>query len=365
MARKSGPRRLRVGVIGAGAFAEVCHIPGLQSHPDAEVVALCGRRQDYARSMADRLGVHDTHTDYRELCQREDIDAVTIVTPNAYHAEQAIAAFQAGKHVLCEKPLAMTVAEARAMMGAADASGKIHQVAFTFRYLHGLQELRRRVRAGEIGEPYYLRVQYDSWDHLRPGCLGSWRDRRKEAGAGVLYDVGSHLFDAARYIFGPIEAASGFLHQVPRQRPDGRSGQLTDVETDDLATAWFRHVNGSRGQWWVSRVTPPYTKNGSLEVIGTEGALRASLSRGSRDSLERSGPTEPDWKAIPLPPRAYDGEPHALPTMMQSFVDACLRGKLDGDIDASFMDGLAAQQGLAAVMTADAELRWVRLDETG
>jgi predicted dehydrogenase len=365
MGNRSRSRRLRVGVIGSGAFAEVCHIPGLQSHPEADVVALCGRRRDHTRVMADRLGVRDAHTDYRELCERDDLDAVTIVTPNACHAEQTIAALQAGKHVLCEKPLAMSVAEARAMTGEADASGKVHQVAFTFRYLHGVQELRRRVRAGDIGEPYYVRVQYDSWNGLQPDCVASWRDRRQEAGGGLLYDVGSHLFDAVRYVLGPLEAASGFLHHVPRQRPDRHSGEPRDVETDDLATAWFRHVSGARGHWWVSRVSPTYTRNGSLEVIGTEGALRALLSRGSRDSLERSTPCEPDWQPVPLPPEAGDGEPHALGAMMRSFVDACLRGKLDGDIDASFGDGLAAQQGLAAVMAADAELRWVRLDETG
>jgi predicted dehydrogenase len=365
MENRSGSRRLRVGVIGSGAFAETCHIPGLQSHPLADVVALCGRRRDHTRAMADRLGVRDAHTDYRNLCGRDDLDAVTIVTPNACHAEHAIAALQAGKHVLCEKPLAMTVAEARRMMAAADASGKVHQVAFTFRYLQGVQQLRRRVRAGEIGEPHYLRVQYDSWDGLRPDCVVGWRDRQQEAGGGLLYDVGSHLFDAARYVLGPIEGASGFLHHVPRQRPDGRSGEPVNVETDDLATAWFRHASGVRGHWWVSRISPSYARNGTLEVIGTEGALRATLSRGIRDSLERSTPYEPDWQPVPLPPEARDGEPHALGAMMRSFVDACLRGKLDGDIDASFADGLAVQRGLAAVMASDAELRWVRLDETG
>src|SRR5205809_288011 len=135
------PTTLRFGVIGAGGFAEVCHVPGLQSHPAARVVALCGRRFEHARAMADRLGVPDVHTDYRELLAREDIDAVTITTPNAAHCEQALAAFAAGKHVFCEKPLGLDVAEARRMAEAASASGRIHQVAFTFRYTYDVQEL--------------------------------------------------------------------------------------------------------------------------------------------------------------------------------------------------------------------------------
>jgi predicted dehydrogenase len=359
-----GLRRLRVGVIGTGAFAEACHIPGLQSHPAAVVVALCGRRRPHARAMADRLGVRDVHTDYRELCERDDLDAVTVVTPNVCHAEQALMALRTGKHVLCEKPLAMTVAEARAMLEGADASGKVHQVAFTFRYLYGLQELRRRVRAGEIGEPYYLRVQYDSWNGLRPDCLATWRDRQQDAGGGLLYDIGSHLFDAARYVLGPLDSVTGFLQRVPRTRPDERTGEAMAIETDDVAAAWFRHGSGARGQWWISRISPPFARHGALEVLGTEGALRAMLSRGGRDSLERSTPSEPGWTPVPLPADAADGQPHALGAMMRSFVEACLRGKLDGDIDASFADGLAAQQGLEAVTVADAELRWVRLGET-
>jgi predicted dehydrogenase len=358
-------RQLRVGVIGTGAFAGACHIPGLQSDPSTVVVAVCGRDADRARALADRFGVPDVHTDYRELCARADLDAVTVVTPNACHAEQAIAALNAGKHVLCEKPLGMTVPEVRSMVQAAEASGRVHQVAFTFRYLYGLQELRRRVRRGDLGDPYYLRVQYDSWDGLQPDCLVGWRERRQEAGGGLLYDIGSHLFDAARYVLGPIETTTGFVHHLPRRGVDSRTGLPLDIETDDVAAAWFRHESGVRGQWWVSRASPPSGPNGLLEVVGPEGALRASLGRGGRDFLELSSPRHPEWQGVALPAAAADGLPHALSAMMRSFAEACRRGKLDGDLDASFHDGLAAQQGLIAVVSAHGGPSWVRLDETG
>ena len=178
----SEQRKLRVGVIGAGGFAEICHVPGLQTHPQAEVVALCGRREEHARAMADRLNVPDVHTDYRELCAREDLDAVTITTPNAVHAEQARAAFEHGKHVFCEKPLGVSVPEVRSMLETAEASGKVHQVAFTFRYTYGVQELRRRVRAGDIGEPYYVRLQWDGWGGLLPNWKAGWREKQGLAG---------------------------------------------------------------------------------------------------------------------------------------------------------------------------------------
>ncbi len=351
-------RKLRFGVIGAGEFAEVCHVPGLQSHPQAEVVAVCGRRYDHARAMADRLGVPDVHTDYRELCTRDDLDGVTIATPNVFHAEQALTAFGFQKHVFCEKPLGMNTTEAHEMVCAAETSGKVHQVAFTFRYAYGVRELRRRVRAGDIGQPYYLRIQYDGWDGLRPDWKIGWREKQDLAGGGVLYDVGSHLFDVARFVLGPIETVTGFFHHIPRRRIDSRTDKLTDVETDDIAAAWFRHESGVRGQWFISRATPPYTQNGYLEVIGPEGALRAGLSRGKVDVLEVSTPTQPDWKELPLSEEASDGKPHCLGIMMRHFVDACLREKLDADIDASFHDGLAAQQGIAAVIEANDRLIW-------
>jgi predicted dehydrogenase len=357
--------RLRVGVIGTGAFAEACHIPGLQSHPETDVVAVCGRRYERARALADRFEIQDAYDDYHELCARDDLNAVTIVSANPYHADQAITALRAGKHVLCEKPLGMTVHEARAMVAAAEASHKVHQVGFTFRYLYGLQELQRRVRRGDLGEPYYVRIQYDSWDGLRPGGVATWSERRDEAGRGLLFDIGSHLFDAARYILGPIESTTGFLHYLPREASDRDASLSVEVETDDVAAAWFCHENGARGQWWISRVTPSYVRNGLLEVIGPSGALRASLSRGSRDMLESSTPSQPDWRPVELPPAASDGSPHAMFAMMHHFVEACLRGKLDGDVDASFHDGFAAQQGLAAVLLAHGGPSWVRLQDTG
>jgi predicted dehydrogenase len=352
-----------VGIIGTGSFAEVCHVPGVRSHPGAEVVALCGRRVERVRKLADRCGIRDVHTDFRELCARTDIDAVTIAASNAVHAEQAIAAFRHGKHVFCEKPLGMTVAQAREMVRAAESSGRVHQVAFTFRYNFGVRELRRRLRAGDIGEPFYVRVQYDNWDGLKPDWRVGWREKQDMAGGGILFDLGSHLFDIARFVLGPIESAIGFAHHIPRQRADSDTGQPTAVETDDLANAWFRHVGGVRGQLFISRITPSFTPNGHLEVIGPDGALKAALSRGKFDSLKASRPTAPDWVDLPLPPAARDGEPHALGMMMRSFVDACLHGAIDPEVDASFHDGLAAQQAMAAVLESQRRECWVPLED--
>ena len=237
---------LRVGVIGIGAFAEQCHLPGLHSHPQAEVVAICGRRSDRLRSLADRFNVPAVHTDYRELCARSDLDAITIATANRDHAEHAIAAFAAGKHVFCEKPMATSVTRARQMVRAAEESGKIHQMAFTYRYLYGVQELRRRVRRGDIGVPHHLRAHVNTWEGLDPTLPLGFCGTGALEGGGVLFDMGPHLFDLARFMFGPIEVVTGFSQHVPR-RISGSGKGIEGIETDDLATAWFRHTNGVHG----------------------------------------------------------------------------------------------------------------------
>lgn len=355
------PSKLRVAVIGTGRFAQVCHIPGLLSHPAAEVVAVCGRRLDAARALANQFGIREAMEDVEELCARPDIDAITISSANVAHATQAITALRHGKHVFCEKPLAMTTGDAREMARIAAASGKVHQVGFTFRYNYGIRELRRRVASGDIGRPYFARIQYDRWDGLKPGWTSSWRERKETAGAGMLFDLGSHLFDISRQVLGPIDSVIGYTHVVARDAPDSATGAMAYVETDDLANAWIRHANGVRSQFFLSRVTPPFAPLGCLEIIGDHGALKAALSRGGVDFIKASSPTAPDWLDLPLPPEAADGHPHALGLMMRSFVDACLRGNLDSDLDASFNDGLAAQLAMSALLESQDTDRWMQV----
>jgi predicted dehydrogenase len=356
-------RNLRVGVIGTSSFAEICHIPGIRSHHRAEVVAVWGRRIEAAREMADKFGISKATDDLEALCADPEIDAVTIASANVVHAEQAICALRNGKHVFCEKPLAMSASEARAMADAARESGVIHQVAFTFRYNYGLRELRRRLAAGDIGTPFLARIQYDRWDALAADWKATWRDQKASAGAGILFDLGSHLFDITRHVLGPIGSVIGYTHVVPREAPDKVTGKMIRVETDDLVNAWMRLHNGLRGQFFISRVTPPFAELGYLEIVGEKGALKAALSRGGVDFLKASTPADPEWMDLPLPAEASDGKPHALGLMMHSFVDACLRGEVDESIDATFEDGLAAQLAMSALIESQASDRWVRLED--
>jgi predicted dehydrogenase len=345
----SNDRKLRFGVIGAGAFAEACHVPGLLSHPQTQVVAICGRRRERAQALADRFSIPFVTTEPAELCARDDLDGVSICTPNAAHREHALLAFSHGKHVFCEKPLGVSVGEAAEMTRAAEASGRIHQIAFTYRHLYGVAELRRRVAAGEVGEPYFFRAHHESWEGLLPAAAVGWRGLRGPSGGGVLYDSGAHLFDLARFVIGPIAAIRADLQLLPRR----------GIETDDLAAVCFRFASGIGGQWNASRITPPRAHN-YVQVVGPEGALEALLSRGGVDALRRSRPGHPGWEELPLPDRTRAGHAPALDRMMRSFVEACLRGHLSEGA-ASFHEGLAVQRAIAAAEEA-ASSGWVRLD---
>ena len=351
-------KKIRVAIIGTSSFAEVCHIPGILSHPNAEISAIYGRDAEKAKSLAAKFGIPYATDDLEALCADPNIDAVTIASANSAHANQAIIALSHGKHVFCEKPLAMNDSEADAMLKAAILSGKIHQVAFTFRYNFGIRELKRRIAAGDIGTPFHTRIQYDRWDGLAFTSRASWRDRREVAGAGLLFDLGSHLFDIHRHVLGPLDSVIGYTHTVPRMLPHKDSGELMEIETDDIVNAWIQHQNGLRGQFFISRVTPPFAELGYLEVIGSEGALKAALSRGGVDFLKASKPDSPEWINLPLPPEASDGKTHALDMMMRGFVDSCLAGKINLEVDATFEDGCAAQFAMSALMKSQTSMRW-------
>lgn len=333
-------------MIGAGAFARACHLPCLASHPQAEVAMLCGRDPTRTRALATEFGIAEITLEAAELCARTDIDAVTICTPNHMHARHAMIALAHGKHVFCEKPLALTVDEAAAMVDEASRRNVVHQVAFTFRHLFGVEELQRRVQDGEIGDPLVLRLHHQYFDGVRGGPDIRWQ-HTDAAGGGVLRDTGSHLFDLARFILGPIAAVRAELTF------SGRPG----VETNDVATVGLWYESGASGECFASRVTPAHQPN-FVEVVGAKGALHAQISRGGFDRLKSF--TRSQWQEVELPAEAGDGGFHALQRMMHSFVEGCLQGAPSKGA-ATFEDGLAVQQMISAAEEAALNHGWVKL----
>ena len=372
----SGEAIVRVAVLGAASFAEVAHIPGVNAHPRAEVVALYSRSLGRAREMAERCGVETASDDLDALLARDDIAAVTIASSNDQHHPYAMAALRAGKHVFCEKPMALAEAEASEMTREAMRRGLVHQIAFIFRHTYCLQELRRLVQAGEIGTPFYISMHGERITVEGAGVRNStWRDDSATQGAGQVGEMGSHFIDTANFVcgqrYGFITDVASVVHTPVREVRAG--DRVIAVDTPDLASILFRTEQGVQGNILTSKATPapaPYATihgqpgvgghMGYIIVTGERGALMASFSRGGGESLRRLEPGSDAWEPLPLPPEASDGQPHAVQRMMGSFIDSIIRGSA-GDVAATFEDGYRSQAAVDAVMRASASRSWERV----
>ncbi len=241
-------RILGIGIIGAGGIARGVHIPGYEALSNAQVLAVSDPIEAAREGVAQQFNIEDTYADFHEMLKRDDIDAVSVTTPNFLHAEATIAALEAGKHVLCEKPLAMNLQEAQAMVEASQRTGKKLMCGFNYRFAPEIQTLRHFAQAGEFGEMYYARTQA-----LRRRGIPGWGMfiSKEKNGGGPLIDIGVHMLDATMHVMGfpkPI-AVSGKTWQMFGKRSDvmGLMGQwdYKNFTVEDFAVAQVRFDNGS------------------------------------------------------------------------------------------------------------------------
>lgn len=356
---------IRVAVLGAAAFSEVAHIPGVNAHPNGEVVALFSRDLERAQAMAARAGVPEATNDLDALLARNDIHAVTVPSSNDNHYTYTMAALRAGKHVFCEKPMALSAPLAAEMTREARTRGLVGVIAFIFRHTYCMQEIRRLVRAGAIGQPHYVSIdsQGQSWHRATDA---TWRTFSGIHGAGQLGEMGSHLFDAINFTVGPSEGfiseVAAVTHTVARM-VTGPDGHPVPVETLDLASALVRTSGGLQGQMITSRASASAnpTGMGGLVVTGSEGALFCNFTRGDGEILRRQNPGGP-WEDLPMPEGALDGKPHGIYRMLGGFIDAILRGHPDADHDGDFLDGYRSQAAIDATIEAGMSRTWVAVD---
>lgn len=244
-----------------------------------------------------RFGFEEASTDWRSVIERPDIDVVDIVTPNDSHAEIAIAAAKAGKHVICEKPLARTVAEAKAMLDAVQAAKVIHMVAFNYRRTPAVALARKYIAEGRIGKILNFRGTYlQDWS-ADPNSPLSWRFSKKIAGSGTLGDIGTHVVDMARYLVGEIQAVNAMTKTyIPTRRLQaggvdklGAAEKSTDgprgvVDVDDEVLTMLRFESGAIGS--IEATRNAYGRNNFLtfEVHGEKGSIVFNYER--RDELQ-------------------------------------------------------------------------------
>jgi len=353
---------VKIGLIGCGGIAVANHLPAFQ-YCDAELSALCDPDAEALAKAASTTGIDATFTDAETMLAHADLDAVLIATPNKFHAPLALAAIHAGKHVLCEKPLAMNVGEAAAMLAAADAADVRHMVAFTYSFVPGFRYAAQLVRGGAIGEPRVLhgrRIYGDKFGtHLR------WRQHKSLAGTGVLGDFLSHRIDLAQRLAGPMTSVCCDLRIFEPER----GGEPADVE--DWVGLMARFRTGASGMLEASRVGTGHAAGATgpetMELLGTEGGVIYDLSTPYQVLL---GEPEQGFQPVAVPrelltvpgtPRdPFEGNPLRTFRYDQvfEFVQAIREGR---DCVPSFADGLAVQRIMAAAETSAAERRWVDL----
>lgn len=293
MARHS----IRVAVIGAG-MAGRAHAAGYRSAgtvfgidgPEARLVAVADANPRLADEAMRRYGFERAESSWEPIVAADDIDAVSVVVANDLHREIAEALLAAGKHVLCEKPLAPSVADAEAMAASAEAWGRVAAVGFNYRRSPAIAAIRDQITSGRLGETVHFNghAWYDYG--LDPMAPMSWR-YRGGPGSGVLADVGTHLVDIAEFLCGPIVAVGGAMfttltkeRPVPATPPVGHArvpltSRFESVDNEDLATFTARFANGALGTFSTSRVAHAWPDGLAFEVFCTSGSAAFDLQR--------------------------------------------------------------------------------------
>ncbi len=380
-------RTLRVAMIGY-AFMGAAHSQGwrnahrffdLPATPELSV--LCGRNAERARAAADRLGWAEAVTDWHEVVDRDDIDVVDICTPGDSHREIALAALAAGKHVLCEKPLANTVDEAAHMAAAARAAterGVLSMVGFSYRRTPALALARSMVADGRLGRLHHFRASYLQDWIVDPEFPLVWRLQKDKAGSGALGDIGAHAIDMAHFLTGErLTGVSGTLERFVDKRPlpsadddagglaaTGGSG-LGDVTVDDAAVFFGRDTGGALATFEATRFATGRKNNIRIELNGSLGSIAFDFERlnelhvydatvpAAEAGFRRILVTEPDhpYAGAWWPPGHGLGYEHTFVHEIADFVRDVAEGRPPSP---SFDDGLYVQTVLDAVERSSA-----------
>jgi predicted dehydrogenase len=377
------PNMLRVGVVGYAFMGAVHAHAWRNAHRffdlpiTPELTAVAGRNKDAVSAAAGRFGFASVETDWRALVERDDIDLIDICTPGDSHAVIAVAALQAGKHVLCEKPLANTVAEAEQMAASARAAserGVWAMCGFTYRRTPALALARRLVEAGRIGTVRQVRAQYlQDWLH-DPDAPMTWRLDRAKSGSGALGDLGAHLIDTTQWLTGQaITGVSAILETFVTSRPlsgerSGLGGQgdagadapRGEVTVDDAALFTARFADGAIATFEATRFALGRKNALRVEINGTAGSIAFDFEENNvlrffdgTEAVEEQGfrrilVTEPEHPYVSAwwPPGHGLGYEHGFTHQVVDLVSAIAENRQPAP---SFEDGLRVQRVLGAV----------------
>jgi predicted dehydrogenase len=368
------PPVLGVGMVGY-AFMGAAHSHAWRTAPHVfdlplwpSLAVLCGRDAAAVRGAARRLGWAATETDWHALIKRDDVQLVDVCTPGDLHAEVAIAALEAGKHVLCEKPLANTLAEAEAMAAAAAraaARGVRSMTGFNYRRVPALALARQLVTDGRIGRTRHVRASYLQDWLVDPASPLTWRLQRERSGSGALGDLGAHLVDLAQYLTGELiagvsAATATFVGERPLPETAGGAPRSGPVTVDDAAVFTARLGSGALATFEATRFAAGRKNQLRIELNGERGSLAFDLERlNELQFFDRAGDsaeagfrrilvTEPGHPYVSgwWPPGHVLGWEHTFTHQVRDLVTAIATG---AELAPTFADGLQVQRVLDAV----------------
>jgi predicted dehydrogenase len=279
--------RVGIGVIGYN-FMGKAHshafkaMPYMMWPPPAypDLVSICGRDEAAVSEARRRYGYRRHTTDWRELIADREVDLVDNLTPNNLHAEPSIAAAEAGKPVICEKPLGRSTAESKTMLDAVRKAGVKHMCAFNYRFVPALQLARQLIQNGRLGDIYHFRASYQQSGRVDPNSPMTWRFRGDVAGFGALGDLGSHSIDQARWLVGEIGSITGLTKTFIKERPRAEGiAEREPVTVDDAALSTLEFENGAIGTVEVTRCATGRKNYHVIEVNGSLGSIHFNCER--------------------------------------------------------------------------------------
>ncbi len=322
---------IRFGIIGCGVIAPT-HASALNKLDNAGLCAVADILEERAGEFAEKYGAEDYYADYRELIERDDIDAVSICTPHYLHATMAIDAARAGKHVLVEKPMAITMAEADEMIEECKAANVKLGAIFQHRFDPASQCLRKAIDEGRLGK-LVMGNAYTKWYRSQEYFGDSWRGKLAEGAGGALINQAIHMVDLLRWFMGPVDTIAGNIATLAHS-----------IEVEDLATASIKFKNGALGTVEASVATVPnmperleiYGSKGTVVIEGTR-LVRWDLEGESLEQVQSDAYRDPRFQG-----KSYYGDSH--PRQIEDFVQAIAEDR------SPYVDGVEGRKALEVVL---------------
>ncbi|ETT63111.1 oxidoreductase domain-containing protein [Paenibacillus sp. FSL R7-277] len=384
-------KQLRIGMIGY-KFMGKAHSNAYRSLPmffpkavKPHMSVICGRNEEAVTEAAAQLGWSESVTDWKELIARSDIDLVDINAPSNAHKEIALAAAAAGKHIFCEKPLALNLEDSREMLEAAEKAGIAHMIGFNYRFSPAVRLAKRLIESGRLGTIYHFRAWFLQDWILDPEFPLVWRLQKEIAGSGSHGDLGAHLIDLAHFLVGDVEEVIGMSETFVKERPlatemtglsakAGKDAPRGPVTVDDATLFLARFSSGALGSFEATRFAAGHRSTNSFEINGSLGSVKFDFERMNElevyltsddedvQGFRRVLATDPshDYAEAWWPPGHTIGFEHTFIHEMLELSNAIEEGRQP---EPNFNDGVKCQAVLEAVERSIEQRRWVPISE--